>query len=51
MQRRRSGGGASSASAAGRACRATKLYRQMFNTELYLLAIFRINFCPFYFSS
>ena len=24
-----------------------ELYRQMFNKELYLLAFFRINFCPF----
>ena len=29
----------------------TQLYRQMFNKSLYLLAFFRINFCPFYFSS
>src|SRR5690349_21498908 len=26
----------------------TQLYRQMFNKDLYLLAFFRINFCPFY---
>jgi hypothetical protein len=28
----------------------TQLYRQMFNRELYLLAFFRTNFCPFYLS-
>jgi hypothetical protein len=28
-----------------------ELYRQLFNPGLYLLAFFRINFCPFYFSS
>ena len=28
-----------------------QLYRQMFNRELYLLAFFRTNFCPFYLSS
>ena len=28
-----------------------ELYRQLFNPQLYLLAFFRINFCPFYFSS
>jgi hypothetical protein len=26
----------------------TQLYRQLFNKELYLLAFFRINFCPIY---
>jgi len=26
----------------------TQLYRQMFNRDLYLLAFFRTNFCPFY---
>ena len=26
----------------------TQLYRQMFNKNLYLLAFFRTNFCPFY---
>ena len=25
-----------------------ELYRQLFNPHLYLLAFFRINFCPFY---
>ena len=25
----------------------TQLYRQMFNKDLYLLAFFRTNFCPF----
>ena len=25
-----------------------ELYRQMFNPQLYLLAFFRTNFCPFY---
>ncbi len=24
-----------------------ELYRQMFSKELYLMAFFRINFCPF----
>jgi hypothetical protein len=24
-----------------------ELYRQLFNKEMYLLAFFRINFCPF----
>ena len=28
-----------------------RLYRQLFSTELFLMAFFRINFCPFYFSS
>src|SRR5712691_3830617 len=27
-----------------------ELYRQMFNPDLYLLAFFRTNFCPFYLS-
>ena len=27
-----------------------QLYRQMFNRDLYLLAFFRTNFCPFYLS-
>ena len=25
-----------------------ELYRQLYNRELYLLAFFRTNFCPFY---
>jgi hypothetical protein len=25
-----------------------ELYRQLFNPQLYLLAFFRTNFCPFY---
>jgi hypothetical protein len=28
-----------------------RLYRQLFSTELFLMAFFRTNFCPFYFSS
>jgi hypothetical protein len=24
-----------------------RLYRQMFNPQLYLMAFFRVNFCPF----
>ena len=28
----------------------TQLYRQLFNKDLYLVAFFRINFCPFYLS-
>ncbi len=25
-----------------------ELYRQLFNPQMYLLAFFRINFCPFH---
>ena len=25
-----------------------RLYRQLFNTELFLMSFFRTNFCPFY---
>jgi hypothetical protein len=27
-----------------------ELYRQLYNVQLYLLAFFRTNFCPFYLS-